>query len=684
MLKRLQIYNTLNQLWKDFGAAGTAGVTTVFGYDDNSNRTSVTDPLGRLTTTAYDELNRVAQNADPNNGITKMSFDVNDDIVSVIDPRILTTTYGYGGLAQLNSENSPDTAGTTNTYDSAGNISTSTDARGAVSYFTYDALNRPIGKVVSSGPLGSGGTIDDTISFVYDITSVPNGVGRLYGVGDSVVGLVWNYDAQGRVIQKKQTFANAARNVGYMYANGDLATMTTPSGQIVAYTYTNHRVTNITINGTPLLSQVSYTPFGAVSGWQWASGLTTTRTYDTDGRIQAIASAGQTSYAYYGDGTLETVTSDSPAVFTTATVGTSITPSTGSNQLSSISGGISRSYSYDSAGHVSNDGTHTFIYNDAGRLITATTAGVTTTYTYNAFGQRVRKVSPSGTVYFVYDEAAHLIGEYDGNDNLIEELVWMGDIPVASIRPSQSGGIGVFYIHTDQINAPTRLTRANDNVVVWRWDHDAYGNGAAMEDPDANGANVSFNLRLPGQYFDAETGLSYNYQRDYDPTVGRYLESDPLGLSGAGYSTYAYANGNPVSNIDPLGLWSFSFGAYAGVGGAIVFGYDETTGELFYGGRLGVGLDIGWNLDPLGRRPGSEQTKCDGPGTTYGTFESLAVNLGPIAYPLLEYGNGIDEPSGTIYTPEPELGGTASGGSGDKPIEIGGAIGFQVIGHTKW
>ena len=59
---------------------------------------------------------------------------------------------------------------------------------------------------------------------------------------------------------------------------------------------------------------------------------------------------------------------------------------------------------------------------------------------------------------------------------------------------------------------------------------------------------------LPGQYYQAETGLNYNYFRDYDPQTGRYIESDPIGLGGGSYSTYAYANGNPVSPSDPLGL----------------------------------------------------------------------------------------------------------------------------------
>jgi RHS repeat-associated protein len=195
-----------------------------------------------------------------------------------------------------------------------------------------------------------------------------------------------------------------------------------------------------------------------------------------------------------------------------------------------------------------------FTYSDAGRMVTVTMSGITTTYSYNALGQRVKKGSSAGTAYFIYDEAGHLIGEYTAGGTLVQELVWMGDIPVATIRTDQGGsGVGVFYIHTDHLNAPTKITRAADNQIIWRWDHDPFGNGAPNEDPDGNGLLLVFNLRFPGQYFDQETGLHYNYARNYDPAVGGYTTSDPIGMRG-GVNTYSYVLNNPISYIDPYGL----------------------------------------------------------------------------------------------------------------------------------
>ncbi len=89
--------------------------------------------------------------------------------------------------------------------------------------------------------------------------------------------------------------------------------------------------------------------------------------------------------------------------------------------------------------------------------------------------------------------------------------------------------------------------------VVWQWDNqDPFGNNVPNENPSSQGT-FHFNLRFPGQYYDAETNLAYNVNRDYDASIGRYVESDPIGLGG-GINTYAYVDGNPVAKSDPSGL----------------------------------------------------------------------------------------------------------------------------------
>jgi RHS repeat-associated protein len=106
----------------------------------------------------------------------------------------------------------------------------------------------------------------------------------------------------------------------------------------------------------------------------------------------------------------------------------------------------------------------------------------------------------------------------------------------------------LFYIHTDHLNAPRKVQQPVTDALAWRWDTDPFGTATPNENPSGLGTFV-YNLRFPGQYYDAETGLSQNWNRDYDPVVGRYLESDPIGLA-AGVDTYTYVRAKAVNRID--------------------------------------------------------------------------------------------------------------------------------------
>ncbi len=148
---------------------------------------------------------------------------------------------------------------------------------------------------------------------------------------------------------------------------------------------------------------------------------------------------------------------------------------------------------------------------------------------------------------------------------------------MAILRPTGPGNptpITVYYVHADHLGSPRAITRPSDNQLLWRWDNtDPFGNNAANENPAGQGT-FKYGLRFPGQYYDAETGTHYNYFRDYDPTLGRYSRSDPLGLK-AGKNTYTYVNGAPTQASDPLGLikWTGSVSSY----GAGPYSEDDYT-----------------------------------------------------------------------------------------------------------
>jgi len=128
---------------------------------------------------------------------------------------------------------------------------------------------------------------------------------------------------------------------------------------------------------------------------------------------------------------------------------------------------------------------------------------------------------------------------------------------VVTQPPAQGGGAtvtteAVYWHHNDHLGTPQALTDIN-GTVVWTMSQTPFGIATVNEDPDGDGITVTNNFRFPGQYYDSETGLNYNYFRTYDPTNGGYTQSDPIGLNG-GMNSFGYVGGNPINGVDPFGL----------------------------------------------------------------------------------------------------------------------------------
>jgi RHS repeat-associated protein len=129
--------------------------------------------------------------------------------------------------------------------------------------------------------------------------------------------------------------------------------------------------------------------------------------------------------------------------------------------------------------------------------------------------------------------------------------------PGPSGPKGQWSGPELFFIHPDHLGTP-RVVVDMANRMHWRWDHATpFGDTQADESFVQNGVTLPYqrlrmSLRFPGQQYDVETGLHYNYYRDYDPQTGRYSQPDPIGLGG-GINTYGYAGQDPLRKIDPDG-----------------------------------------------------------------------------------------------------------------------------------
>ena len=183
------------------------------------------------------------------------------------------------------------------------------------------------------------------------------------------------------------------------------------------------------------------------------------------------------------------------------------------------------------------------------------------TYLYNAFEQRMQKVAGGVTTQFVFDRFGHLLEEANGSGTVQKEYIWLDDLPVAMVDATTNT---IYFVHTDQLGTPQKITDGSANVV-WDGVYDPFGLAVSVSSlwgsPTQWGSftwepttSVPTNLRFPGQYADAETALNQNWFRDYDPSIGRYTQSDPIGLWGK-INTYNYASENPVEQFDPTGLF---------------------------------------------------------------------------------------------------------------------------------
>lgn len=355
---------------------------------------------------------------------------------------------------------------------------------------------------------------------------------------------------------------------------------------------------------------------------------------------------------------------------------TAITLSSGTNRI--LMHGTD-SYTYSNTGSVLSDGSKTYSYTPTGRLYQIhDNSGLIATYSYNAFGQRTKKVTSAGTTIYLYDEFGQLYGEYESSGVLIREYVALNALPVAQID-SSGGGEAETYLLPDHLDTPRRGTDENGKLV-WQWDGFSFGALAAGEDPDTDGMGVIVNLRYPGQYFDAETSLHYNYHRTYDPATGRYLESDPIGLEG-GLNTYGYAYQNPLTYTDPLGLdpatatataqaalYCTGPQAAACAGGAAVAAVGLTSayaGTKFYDAfatQIGDGIDAVVNACATESDEAREKRCNENLERDLATCAALGKRDGKSAYAIcaqqayLRYGNCLAGRDSGIDAPLPPFG----------------------------
>jgi RHS repeat-associated protein len=556
-------------------------------YDATGNVLTSTDQNTKTTTHTYDNLGHLKAVTDPLQGATQYTYDNHDNRIALTDPKNQTHRFTYDRLNRKRTEVRPLGQTITTTYTSTSQVDTVTDPKGQIKKYTYDDAERITGErhYLTAADMASN-LASKTITYTM------NDLNRLSGYSDGNTVGISTYDTrQLRKTRESVNYGTFTLNYSTDYfANGRKKSFTGPDGSTVNYTYDlNNQLATIQLPTIGSITVNSYT-WNSPNQITLPGGTVRIQNYDPLMRLKQVQvkDPGQTEILNYQYGLdnvgniktkttehgnyvydydelyrLKAATNPSPLLsegYTYDAVGNRLTDSktignwgyNANNQLTDID---NITYDYDVNGNTikktnATDPTQTrnFVFDTNDRLIEIRDQNnaLIATYIYDPFGRRLAKdVAGTKTWFFYADEG--LIAEANATGSVTKIYGYRPYRTWGTDPVYFSEGTNTYYFQNDHLGTSQKLIAQNGSVV-WSAKADAFGN--TLVEPSST---ITNNLRFPGQYYDVESGLHYNWNRYYDPQRGRYVTSDPIGLAG-GLNTFGYVYGNPLGYIDPEGL----------------------------------------------------------------------------------------------------------------------------------
>ncbi|MGD9158472.1 MAG: RHS repeat-associated core domain-containing protein, partial [Desulfobacteraceae bacterium] len=605
----------------------TEKYSTLFEYDSAGNLIETTDKEGNITLYEYDNLSRPVRvtnmTGSADNIDTFYGYDSKDNLIFLQDGKGNVTHFEYDRNKRVVKEIRPMGEETSYVYDEAGNTVEKTDAKGQKTEYVYDDSGR-LTDVNYCDPSDLENPVKE-VSFTYD------NVGNMKSYDDGTTSALYDYDDVYRRIGETINYGSFSKSLSYTYYdNGLKKSFTGPDGATYNYNYNaNNQLAEINI---PDQGSVTYTSYNwnRPTNITLPGGSTKTYTYDPLMRVKSIVAKDpggndvinyqysydkmdniltkdteHGSYSYEYDDfyrltglSIDSITEpDLNEEFTYDKAGNRLTSAdtlgdwtyNQNNELQTtppLSSGPTggSSFEYDSNGNMAQktvDGVVTkFIHNLEDRLaeVRDGSDSLIAEYYYDPFGRRLWKDVDGTRVYFFYADEG-LIGEYDNTGAEIKTYGYLPDSIWCTNPLFMKMGSDYYWYHNDHLGTPQMIT-TNSGEIVWKAKYTAFGK--ATVDPESTVVNP---LRLAGQYEDAETGLHYNYSRYYDPVLGRFLRTDPVGFGAGDANLYGYLWNNPLNSIDPFGLWNWR-----------AFGKGVLKGVMYTAIGVGVGVVIAATL----------------------------------------------------------------------------------------